>query len=114
MKKPQANPFLSIKKPWVGGNGETVYLGIPSDIVKQLQISENTHLMIDLVDDSVIVIKKHNPQFTKSELSKIQQNYANDSKKRTTKEPTTDDDDDSNRITENKDYKNPLDRLDNL
>ena len=111
MKKALTSPFLSIKKPWIGGNGDTVYLGIPSNIVKRLQISENTHLMIDLVDDSVIVIKKHNPQFTKSEMSKIQ-NHANYSK-RTTKDPNTYDDD-SNMITKNKDYKNPLDRLDNL
>ena len=110
MKKAQTSSFLSIKKPWIGGNGDTVYLGIPSNIVKQLQISENTHLMIDLIADSVIVIKKHNPQFTKSETSKIQ-NYANDSK-RTTRESIMDAD--NNLITKNKDYKNPLDRLDNL
>ena len=112
MRNQQTNPFLSIKKPWVGGNGETVYLGIPSNIVKQLHISENTHLMIDLVDDSVIVIKKHDPQFTKSEINKIQQNSASDSKKRVTKESTMDDG--SSLITKNEEYENPLDRLDNL
>jgi antitoxin component of MazEF toxin-antitoxin module len=109
MRKPQST-FLSIKKPWIGGNGETVYLGIPSNIVKQLQISENTHLMIDLVDDSVIVIKKHNPQFTKSEISRIQQNHTNDSD--AVKDSVTDDSDDSKQP--DKDYNNPLDRIGNL
>jgi len=109
MRKPQST-FLSIKKPWIGGNGETVYLGIPSNIVKQLQISENTHLMIDLVDDSVIVIKKHNPQFTKSEISKIQQNYTNDSD--AAKDSIIYDGDDSKQPE--KDYNNPLDRIGNL
>ena len=110
MRKPQTSTFLSIKKPWIGGNGETVYLGIPSNIVKQLQISENTHLMIDLIDDSVIVIKKHNPQFTKSEISKIQQNYTNDSD--AAKDSIIDDGDDSKQP--DKDYNNPLDRIDDL
>lgn len=110
MRKSQTSTFLSIKKPWIGGNGETVYLGIPSNIVKQLQISENTHLMIDLVDDSVIVIKKHNPQFTKSEITKIQQNYTNDSD--TAKDSIVDDDGDSKQP--DKDYNNPLDRIDDL
>ena len=110
MRKPQTSPFLSIKKPWIGGNGETVYLGIPSNIARQLRISENTHLMIDLVDDSVIVIKKYNPQFTKSEISKIQQNHTN--------EPDAIKDsiinDDNNKQPNKDDYKNPLDRIDNI
>ena len=109
MKKSQANPFLSIKKPWVGGNGNTLYLGIPSNIVKQLQISENSHLMIDLVDDSVIVIKKLNPQFTKSEKDRIQ-NPTDNSKH----ESSNTDKLIPEEITSKNDFQNPLDRLDDI
>ena len=106
MNKSKTGSFLSIKKPWTGGNGDTVYLGIPSNIAKQLQISENSYLMIDLIDDSIIVIKKHNPQFTKYELNKIQNyknsNSTNNEEELIVNEPT---------IIEN-DFKNPLDGLD--
>ena len=105
MKKIQTESFLSIKKPWTGGNGDTVYLGIPANIVKQLQISENSYLMIDLIDDSIIMIKKHNPQFTRMELNKIQ-NYKNNSNNR--KEELTVNE--SSKLED--DFKNPLDDLD--
>ena len=101
MKKSKTRSFLSIKKPWTGGNGSTVYLGIPADIVKQLQISENSYLMIDLIDDSIVVIKKHNPQFTKAEVNKVV-GHQND----TEKKPIV--------IKEEleEEFKNPLDDLD--
>ena len=105
MKKVKTRSFLSIKKPWIGGNGDTVYLGIPINIVKQLQISENSYLMIDLIDDSIIVIKKHNPQFTKMELNKVQ-DYNNTNSTNNKEELTVDE-----QIIEN-DFKNPLDDLD--
>jgi len=104
MNKKRPESFLSIKKPWIGGNGDTIYLSIPANIVKQLQISENDFLMIDLIDH-IIIIKKHNPQFTKQELDKIE-NYSNNSSNH------------EKLSTENeiiiKDFKNPLDKLDNI
>ena len=104
MNKKQSESFLTIKKPWIGGNGDTIYLGIPANIVKQLQITENNFLMIDLIDD-IIIIKKHNPQFTKQELGKTE-SYSNNSSNH------------ERLSTENeiitKDFKNPLNRLDNI
>lgn len=56
------NQFQNIKKPWIEGSG-TLYFGIPSEIVKKLKLNQYSFLLIDLVDDSIIVIKKVNPQF---------------------------------------------------
>lgn len=64
------NQFQNIKKPWFEGSG-TLCFGIPSDIVKKLGLNQNSFLLIDLIEDSIIVIKKVNPQFTKTELNKV-------------------------------------------
>ncbi len=89
MRKTQS-PFLSVKKPWVGGNGETVYLGIPSSIVKQLRISKtskksegfdihpyNTKLERvyevidrDLSEYNARLIKKYNQHMVQESLAK--------------------------------------------
>ena len=94
-----------IRKAWVNTNG-TMYLGIPSKIIDRLRLDQNSYLMIELIDDSIMVIKKYNPQFTKIELNKIQ-NYklnSNKNKESTIKEqPHVKDD-----------FKNPLDRLENI
>lgn len=86
-----------IRKVWIEGTG-TICFGIPSEIVKKLKIDQNSTLLIDLVDDAIIVIKKCNPQFTKSELSKIRDlnNLENSEEPEHTKKP----------------IKNPLDDLD--
>lgn len=107
MKKTQTGSFLSIKKPWIGGNGDTVYLGIPANIVKQLHISDSSYLMINLIDESIIVIKKHSPHFTKTELNKIQ-DYNDNSNNNYEEESIIDG------PTIQKEFKNPLDRLDNI
>ncbi len=64
------NQFQNIKKPWIEGSG-TLCFGIPSEIVKKLKLNQHSFLLIDLVDDSIIVIKKVNPRFTKTELDKV-------------------------------------------
>ena len=62
--------FRSIKTPWFEGSG-TLCFGIPADIVKKLKLNQDSFLLIDLIDDSIIIIKKHEPQFTKIELNKV-------------------------------------------
>jgi antitoxin component of MazEF toxin-antitoxin module len=62
--------FQTIKKPWVEGSG-TLCFGIPSNIVKKLNMNQNSYLLIDLMDDSIIVIKKIHPQFSKVDLNKV-------------------------------------------
>jgi len=66
----ESSSFLQIRKSWISGNG-TLYFAIPSEIVKKLKLSPDSYLLVDLIDDSIIVIKKHDPQFTKTELNKI-------------------------------------------
>ena len=57
-----------------------MYFGIPSKIVNHLNLDQDDYLLVD-VTDNLIVIKKHNPQFTKIELNKISLHQNNDSKK---------------------------------
>ncbi|MGI9566073.1 MAG: hypothetical protein ACR2LL_03540 [Nitrosopumilus sp.] len=92
-----------IRKPWIGGNG-TIYFGIPSKIANHLKLDQDDYLLVD-VTDNLIVIKRHNPQFTKTELNKIQgyNNSTNNDKEELTVDEST--------IMEN-DFKNPLDDLD--
>ncbi|WP_316504789.1 AbrB/MazE/SpoVT family DNA-binding domain-containing protein [Nitrosopumilus sp.] len=59
-----------IKNVWLEGNN-TLCLGIPSEIVKKLNLNQDSYLLVELVDDTIIVIKKINPQFSKAEINKI-------------------------------------------
>jgi len=59
-----------IKNIWMEGNN-TLCLGIPSEIVKKLNLNHNSYLLVELVDEAIIVIKKINPQFTKTEINKV-------------------------------------------
>ncbi len=58
-----------IRNVWLEGNG-ALCLGIPSEIVKRLELNKDSFLYVELVDN-LIVMKKHDPKFTKTELSKI-------------------------------------------
>lgn len=84
-----------------------MYFGIPSKIVNKLRLTPDSYLLVGLIDESIIVIKKHNPQFSKTEIARIQ-NY-NDKKSH-----------DSKKINDkaieipNDDFKNPLDELDDI
>ncbi|WP_316506117.1 hypothetical protein [Nitrosopumilus sp.] len=59
-----------IKNVWVEGNN-TLCFGIPSEIVKKINLNQDSYLLVELVDDTIIVIKKINPQFTKAKINKI-------------------------------------------
>ena len=92
--------FHFIKRPWINANG-TMYLGIPSKIIDKLNLNQNSYLMIDLIDDYIIMIKKHNPQFTKPEINKVIGNQNNTEKKSIVIEEESEEE-----------FKNPLDDLD--
>ena len=64
--------YRCVRKPWIGGNG-TMYFGIPPKIIKKLNLDKSQYLLVDVIDD-IIVIKKMNQQFSKSEIKKIQTN----------------------------------------
>ena len=50
-----------------------MYFGIPPKIIKKLNLVQGQYLLVDVIDN-VIVIKKINQQFSKSEIKKIQTN----------------------------------------
>ena len=61
--------YRYVRKPWISGNG-TMYFGIPTKIIKKLNLGRNQYLLVDTIDN-IIVIKKMNQQFSKSEIKKI-------------------------------------------
>jgi len=58
-----------VRNVWFEGQG-ALCLGIPSEIVKKLGLSQDSFLYVELID-SLIVMKKHEPKLTKTELNKI-------------------------------------------
>jgi len=50
-----------------------MYFGIPPKIIKKLKLVQGQYLLVDVIDD-IIVIKKMNQQFSKTEIKKIQTN----------------------------------------
>ena len=67
-----------------------LYFGIRSKIVNHLKLDQDDYLLVD-VTDNLIVIKRHNTQFTKTELNKIQDynnNLINDEEELTNDEST--------------------------
>jgi len=51
---------IAIIRPWLGGNNQySLYITIPSKIVKQLEITEDMMLEVRLLEDQTIVISKH-------------------------------------------------------
>jgi len=62
--------YRHVRKSWIGGNG-TMYFGIPPKIIKKLNLGQSQYLLVDVIGD-IIVIKKMNQQFSKSEIKKIQ------------------------------------------
>ena len=90
---------VAIIKPWSGGlNQYSLYITIPSRIVKRLGITENSILSIGITDDSIMTITKATNEKTKSKVGKTR-NYKI--------EPHM-----GKSIIE--EFKNPLDRLDNI
>ena len=62
--------FKNIRNIWIEG-GVTHCVSIPAEIVKELNLKQNDYLLVELVNESLIVMKKHNPQFTKYEINKV-------------------------------------------
>ena len=58
-----------VRNVWLEGQG-ALCLGIPSEIVKELGLSPDSLLYVELVDN-LIVMKKHDPKLTRTELNKI-------------------------------------------
>ena len=61
--------YRHVRKSWIGGNG-TIYFGMPPKIIKKLNLGQSQYLLVDVIGD-IIVIKKMNQQFSKSEIKKI-------------------------------------------
>jgi len=62
MKKTET---IAIIRPWLGGNNQySLYVTIPSKIVKRLNITEDTMLEIGLLEDHTITISEY-PQDNK-------------------------------------------------
>ncbi len=74
-----------VKNVWMEGNN-TLCFGIPAEIVKKMNLDHNSYLLVELIDDSVIVMKKHDPQFTKAEINRVISHQDNTSKKPITNE----------------------------
>ncbi|MDH3339991.1 MAG: hypothetical protein OEL84_01755 [Nitrosopumilus sp.] len=74
MKKTET---IAIIRPWLGGNNQySLYVTIPSKIVKRLNITEDTMLKIRLLEDQTITISKHlqdNKKLQKTEESKTKE-----------------------------------------
>jgi len=87
-----------VRNVWLEGRG-ALCLGIPSEIVKKLELNQNSFLYVELVDN-LIVMKKHDPKLTKTELNKIT------SEKNHTEEKTVVIEEKSNE--EEKEFDNPL------
>ncbi|MGI9567804.1 MAG: hypothetical protein ACR2LL_12440 [Nitrosopumilus sp.] len=66
----EKNSLRFIRNTWINSNG-TMHLGIPIPIIKKMKLDQNDFLLIELVDESIIAIKKINPQLSKSEVNKI-------------------------------------------
>ena len=57
MKKTET---IAIIRPWLGGNNQySLYVTIPSKIVKRLNITEDTMLEIRLLEDQTITISEY-------------------------------------------------------
>ena len=54
---------IAIIRPWLGGNNQySLYVTIPSKIVKRLSITEDTMLEIGLLEDHTITISEYHHQ----------------------------------------------------
>ena len=58
-----------VRNVWLEGQG-ALCLGIPSEIVKKLGLNQDSFLYVELIDN-LIVMKKHDPKLTRTELNKI-------------------------------------------
>jgi len=57
MKKTET---VAIIRPWLGGNSQySLYITIPSKIVKLMDISKDTMLEVGILKDQTITISKH-------------------------------------------------------
>lgn len=94
--------FKSIRNIWIEG-GTTHCISLPAEIVKELNLKQDDYLLVELVNESLIVIKKHNPQFTKSEINRVigYKDNTNEKKSVVIEEES-----------EENEFKNPLDGMD--
>ena len=73
MKKTET---IAIIRPWLGGNNQySLYVTIPSKIVKKLNITEDTMLEIRLLEDQTITISEYhqdNKRLQKTEEPKTE------------------------------------------
>jgi len=76
------SPYRYMRNPWLEGNG-TLCFGIPSELVKKLGLNRDSFLYVELIDNSIIAIKRVNPQFTKSDINKITSQKSHTEEKRT-------------------------------
>lgn len=111
MRKNNESTIRAIKRPWIGGrNQSSLYMTIPSEMVKKLGITQDSLLFIDVIDDSIITVKKIDKKtgLTRRELEKIRNpdNYEGDDWPK----------EENNMIghTLPADFKNPLDELDDI
>ena len=92
--------FRSVRNIWMEG-GTTYCISLPFEIVKKLQLDQNSLLYVELVDD-LIVMKKNDTHFTNTDIQKVQSNMT----EVTTKSIKKIDEDDDNNTEEESD--NPL------
>ena len=91
---------IAIIRPWLGGNNQySLYITIPSKIVKRLNITEDTMLEIGLLEDHTITISEHHHHQDDKKLQKTEASK--------TEEPVQ-----RQQIKEEDDTPNPLDGLD--
>ena len=68
---------IAIIRPWLGGNNQySLYITIPSKIVKKLNITEDTMLEIGLLEDQTITISEYlqdSKKLQKTEEPKIEE-----------------------------------------
>ena len=96
------NEIVATIKPWLGGfNQYSLYITIPSKIVKKLGITQDSILYVSTVDDDSIIIKKTINETTKNKIK----NYNNSKSESNINDES---------MIQKEDFKNPLDRLDNI
>ncbi|WP_316505566.1 hypothetical protein [Nitrosopumilus sp.] len=96
-----------VRNTWINSNG-TMHLGIPIPIIEKMKMNQNDFLLIELVDDSIIAIKKINPQLSKTEINKVT-SHENKTVVENDASITVDEEDTSTRLEQKEEeFDNPL------
>jgi len=64
-------PLQYVRNVWLEGQG-AICISIPIEIVKKMNIDQNSFLYIEMVDDSTFGAKKITHKLSKDEISNIQ------------------------------------------